>query len=639
MALKKLKKTMIVLLLTLTCSVGVAFQSPAPSAFAEGVKRTQSSFITSENGVKVTENYSHATLDKGKSGVLIESTATGTSANGASFSIADPMTGTFSLDYRVFSEKDYAGQTPSSGGADWGTEALNPYCDLRQLTITVTDTISGKSFSIIQEGAAKYSLTSTMFSVKTGSMKEAIGYKYPDWDYKNPSVNLWGYKCIAYGTSFSNKGLNSMGGYATDGGLSSNVEFDPSDMKVYVWAKTPKQGYTKVEIIDLSNPNLVGVDNVLSTEDFTKYTVSVTFDKLTNNAYTDANIMTAYDRTARMILYSLNGQSFAGTMENGSCVITDNVGGVGILTPSTTDMCAGKEFSFSITSYDVLDGFGDYTQDIFYSTDYDDAQKSLTYANGYKVTLEKFGTLTVTVPGKIDSNGNAGTAKTYVYRVRDEFKPEMVFVDTVNLQEKFDIEGINNSICKPWISKDDIRFTSDDRKQYTVSISVTTPQGTIHTNTINSLPFNDFGVYTVTYKAVDEFGNTASLSREFEVGDFKAPEILLRSEKITAYRGESVNLAPLSILDNYTLSPNYTCAIYKDGTLVENAVERFTPNEAGEYIVVYEASDESGNTVNKEIKLTVLENYAQSNGAQPTFLQAIVSWFKQLFSWLFGWMA
>lgn len=625
MTLRKIKNSIIVLFMSIVCvTTAIAMNENILSASAEGIKRTQSSFITGANGVQITENYAHATLDKGKSGILIESTATGTNVNGSSFSLADPMSGVFSLDYRVFSEKNYAGETASNSGADWGTEAINPFCDLRQISITVTDTVSNKSFSIIQEGAAKYALTSTMFSVKTGSMKDSVGYKYPDKNYEgSPTVNLWGYKCIAYNTSFSNIGV-----------LTSKVEFDPATMKVYTWGNDGR-GSKKIEIIDLSNPNLVGVDNVLSSEDFTNYTVSVTFDKVTSNTYTDSYITTAYERKARMILYELNGQTFAGTMEGENCIVNDNVGGVGFLTPSTTDMCAGKEFSFSISSYDVIDGFGDYTQDIYYYTDYDETKKTLSYANGYKVTLEKFGTLTVVVPGKIDSNNNAGMDKTYTYRVRDEYAPEMFFDETLVFQTKYDIEGIKNSICRPSMSKDDVKFVSDDRKQYTVSISITTPKGTIHTSTINSLPFNDFGVYTVTYNAVDEFGNTSSISRQFEVGDFTAPEILLRNEKITAYIGDNVNLAPLSIVDNYSLGLGYSCSIYKNGELVESDVERFIPKEAGEYTIVYQTSDESGNTTNKEIKLTVYENSTNNNSGNTLF-GGIFAWFKQLFSWIFS---
>ena len=621
MVLKTWKNKLVALFMTLAVALGVVALSPsAIDASAAGTQRTQSSFIASKNGVQVTENYSHATLDSGKSGVLIESTSTGTAANGASVAFADPMSGVLSLDYRVFSTRDYAGSAnPSASGADWGTEALHAFCDLRELAFTVTDTISGKSFTIIQEGGAKYSLTSTMFSVKTGTMADSVGYKYTDWNYAQaPTVNLWGYKTIAYGTSFCNKGLSGMGGFAADGGYSSVIEFNPENMKVYAWGRTPSQGYVKVEIIDLSNPALVGDANVLSSNDFTKYTVSVTFNKVMRNDYTDSDITTAYDRTARMIVYSLNGQTLAGTNDgNGNYVVNDNVGSIGLLTPSTLDMCAGEAFSFAITSYDVIDGYGTYTEDIFYSTDYAPEQKTLTYASGYVLNLEKFGTLTVTVPGGTDSNGNVGTSRTYTYRVRDEYLPEMEFNSTANLQTKFDIEGIKNSLCRPTVSKSDITILSDSRKTYTVSVSVRTPKGILHTTTINSLPYLDFGTYRVTYNVVDEFGNASSIYREFEVGDFKAPEILIRSEEITAYKGDRVSLDPLSIVDNYATSLDYTCSVYKDGQLVASQVQSFTPDQTGEYTVVYTAWDESGNTVERQIKLTVAEGITQTQD-QPT---------------------
>lgn len=585
----------IIALFALVCATGNGISTVNP--IAESVK-TQSSFITEQNGVTLTEDYSPSSaglsLDAEKSGLLISSQKTGDEAEGAGFSFAHSFVGAFSVDFRILSQKMFATGIPDfKPGTTYtettGSDRINPYQDVKEIAFTFTDKATGKNFTVYVNGGIRYWATATKVSVKTGKMKTPVGRKYTDLTYQKAGGLDSEYCTLLHGTSFSNVGNSYSNNHPdSDGGISSQIEFDPYTMKIYAYGRTNGGIVTKLEVIDLSSAEQVGTNNVIEKNSFGEYTVSVTFTDLISDefSYTYSNgsnsyTLSPYTRRANMILYSLNGQSLA--YQNGK--IQDTTPPKIIL--RTDKLQAGQQTKLDISTSDFLEGVGTYKGTIKYYTSYDSIRRTLLYNDGYYLTLKEAGTLTLILEGAADSVGNKGATEEYVLPIVDDVAPTVSFVQ--EFPDKWDITDWEH---RPIVGKTDVVYSTNiPDKTVTLDFSVVAPNGREYKTGI--LPFTQMGEYLIRYTVRDNFGNETTLTRTLTVGDFTAPTIQVKQSIVTDV-GATINLAPLSVEDYVDGATECSITVYKGEQRVGSG-KRFSAETSGEYKVVYTSVDAAGN--------------------------------------------
>lgn len=296
-------------------------------------------------------------LDDGKSGLLLKTKRTGDAADGSAFMFANKMKGDFDIDFRVFSDETYVGkaaleavkENDMNRGSAWNPN-FNPFADLRTVSFTFTSVSDPtKSFTVYLDSHSTYNYMFPTARVAidgepfTSAGKKGYGIYYNDLQY---SADDYANFTQLHGTSFTN---------VTNGSTERNPEsfsnrlyFDAEKMCVYAytrelikydWYGGWRYEEKKILIRDLAS-NKNGNDTViperwwgkfgtLSAADFAAgYTVKVTMEDVTANdtvlnaATSDATeaqtvyngtvkvkkVGDAFDRTGKMIIYSVNGQ-------------------------------------------------------------------------------------------------------------------------------------------------------------------------------------------------------------------------------------------------------------------------------------------------------------------------------------------
>ena len=234
--------------------------------------------------------------------------------NGASFVLGENMCGAFELDFRVLSEGKY------SAGATlpYGDTIVNPALELQTLTFRFDNLENGESFDLVVEGASQMNFATPQAYVRVGEKKAGLFnfvYKNNEYQWTSSSstsntsyANANGRYATIYGTSFSNTAYQIYSAAPTDGKgtieadsvSSMKLCFDPLTMEVYAKSVNTVGGAeNKTPIWNFSKESNDGkLMDVL--ENFGKYNVSVEFSEIVEN------------KTARMLIYSINGQSLAG---------------------------------------------------------------------------------------------------------------------------------------------------------------------------------------------------------------------------------------------------------------------------------------------------------------------------------------
>ena len=279
-------------------------------------------------------------LDEGKTGVLITSKQSGSAVNGKSFMLGGTMSGEFSVDFRLLSERNFVKM--ASG------EIANPYADVQKIVFTFTDVSTKESFDVVITAGGKSeqekNIPEMYIVLPDGSYH---GHRYGDMDYTLAEDDWLGDPDKTYytrldGTSFANTAEQVKSGGFTYGAKSTSFSFDPASMQVnaarYYRDGTLGQGnyadisgYVSeltgtVQEVDgrnmlLRNDHLLVLDlddevtgdNALS--GFERYTVKVTFAEVTpdETEITDDEVTAlSYARYAKMYIYSLNGKNLVG---------------------------------------------------------------------------------------------------------------------------------------------------------------------------------------------------------------------------------------------------------------------------------------------------------------------------------------
>ncbi len=299
-------------------------------------------------------------LDDGKSGLYLETKKTGDEADGSSFTFANKMKGNFDIDFRVFSEETYVGSTKVKAMEKDGKNNFtsldpnfNPYADVRVLTFTFTSVKdTSKSFTVVFESHGSYeTMSPTAHVYIEGEPVLADGRRGYGIDYSFGGKHCDGY---ANFTELNNTSFVNVAFKNSAESFSNRLIFDPETMRVYsdkyaldkcdnngMQFRSYETGYNDYRLLirDLAtnkDNNNELIDRAwmesLQPADFEDgYTVTVTMEDITANdtvlkaATSDATEAQnpvvykddvkvkktgdPYNRTGKMIIYSVNGQS------------------------------------------------------------------------------------------------------------------------------------------------------------------------------------------------------------------------------------------------------------------------------------------------------------------------------------------
>ena len=244
--------------------------------------------------------------------------------------VFENLSGAFEIDFRVWSDYTYSTAKQASNPFNVDGEACwkqndNTTADVYEMKITLTDSDSGESLSILISNGKPHNTVTPTARVAYGDKKGSVGagreYKKEDEPDQTGLDGNGGflasvaggytaYNTALLGTSFCNYGApvrNTGETYA--GNVPSLIGFDPATDKVYgrLTARWNKVGTVLRTIADLSNDNdckYVGDSgNVLRDIPFNNYTAKIEFPEVREGA------------SAKILIASLNGQSFGG--ENG----------------------------------------------------------------------------------------------------------------------------------------------------------------------------------------------------------------------------------------------------------------------------------------------------------------------------------
>lgn len=533
-------------------------------------------------------------LDGGRKGVLLTSLKSGNFAEGDGFAFSDTMSGPFSIDFRVFSQKTYDG---TMAGGSFDQDSLNPYQDLKKLEF-IFESTTGKSFTVIVDGALPYKNNTTMMSVKTGNMSVSRGLSYDVGGFNGTPDLSETYKTALHGTSFSNASWGVYDEWLDNGGICNSFEFDVDKMKVYATALDTNFKTVKVLVLDLSNPEHVGAENVLKTSDFKKYNVSVKFADLTDNqTQVDGN---TYDRKANMIIYSLNGVSF----DDSTGYVCKSFDAKPYLYLSSDYASVGDTVDLTPYIYDGVDGQTKYDGKLYYSISNGQKTELIKNALGnYLLTPTHSGKVSVYIDSYQPSTGINITNVVLNFYIYKESK--IALKD--GLMDRYDI----GSTPRPSVSLDDVVVEHDADIEVEMGILyIETPTGKRFENYLTV--YNLEGVYKVCYFIRDHIVGEKTVIREINVGYFTGPTISV-NEFNNISVGQTIDLTPVSVMAQDGTEGSCSVKVYFDNQVVSTAFN-FTPEKVGQYRIVYTATDRHGLSNEKTIEFTVESAQSTNKG-------------------------
>ena len=284
------------------------------------------------------------------------------------FETASAMAGDFEFDFKVFS---------SATGVN----------DFDLLTFTFTDEASGESFKVYYDMARDESFEQK--GIGKAFVTFPNGYtKYGAYEGDKLLNYQWGGVYVA---SFNN--LKSDG--RENNAAAQKIKFLPVEKQVYIGDTAGNYQL----LVDLDDPESCERANSAAVTGFEKYRVRAEFSSLRGHV-DEAN-------RAKMVVYSLNGQSLAGTKLKNTAAPSVSV---------RFDIQAVEGYQYLLPTpvqYDVIDGFTDYNGEMRVCSDGAD----VPVENGY-IKEPRFGKYTLTLYGMTDSDGMAAEERTFEFGVR-----------------------------------------------------------------------------------------------------------------------------------------------------------------------------------------------------------------------------
>ena len=231
------------------------------------------------------------------------------------------------------------------------------------------------------------------------------------------------------------------------------------------------------------------------------------------------------------------------------------------------------------------------TVEVFVGTNYTDAGATALDNLDGVVTVSSVGTVDTTTTGSYeitytatDNAGNTTVVKRTVNVITDTLAPVISLNGSANIDI---IKGL---------SYVEAGATATDNKDGSVAVSIS---GIVDTSVLNT--------YTITYTAIDQAGNSTSVTRIVNVvADTGAPIITLNGDNVVRILQSSTYIdAGASAVDSI------------DGqvSIITEGVDNVDTAVVGNYTIVYKAVDSSGNTATKA-RVVIVE--ADSGSKQLT---------------------
>lgn len=339
---------------------------------------------------------------------------TGT-APGASVRLDKTFSGAFEMDFRVWSD-----QTLDTADGWQNFKDYRGY-DLRELKITFDDGTDKIHLYIAGGDEWKAVLPTARVQLNDG---DRLAIQYDDATGALRSYRANSYGSWIFGSSFVNLGRGFKTWLQPGQTISSRIGFDPAAMQVYCYGYTPdNSAVTKYVVWDFTNALTVGnfsgpapTQPISTLDSFGDYTVTVAFSDIET------------DKTAKAVVYSVCGQSLAGTdsfaFDNGPAVSLTELplGRVGEEIELSVGVAGIEDFFEG--SIDRFDGTVTVTRpsggtDTVEATD-----------GGYLYTPTEEGNHTVTYVAR-DAAGNAGEPSSAELRVLHELLTDGIAIPSL----------------------------------------------------------------------------------------------------------------------------------------------------------------------------------------------------------------
>ncbi len=540
-------------------------------------------------GVSITQNYQisgEETISDTRSGVLLSSSVSGTSVD-----FADKMSGLFELDFRVFSQSTFV-----ASGYPYGYTLNNPALELNEFSIRITNAANeDESFAIVLDGKSIMNYATPQARVEVEGKQVGLFY----WKGRNNSGNTTGANTAGrftalWNTSFSNKAydedtIDYIFSETESENLQSNViGFDPFAMEIYAKYATGE----KRVIWNLSNAYNDG-QSAATYMPFESYNVSLEF--------TDV----AKTKTAKVLLYSLNGQSLAGETLTNNC-------GPNVYMSASYNAVVGEKYILdnSVVTYDVC---GDETKNVAIAasvdglaqTVYDKFGKPTTsYSEGCYIIPNVAGVMSIALTASDSAYaGQTITEKVSVY----ELKPTAEYALDWRLESGEYGVGSVISVPAATVSCDSLR--KDGEVFVSVYKNGTPLSGYEKIKAPFDFTMDEIATYAVEYSCT---GSDSKTVYEWNVCDDK-PAFNLNFQIAETLRcGEVLNVPTASTLFKGESAMAAVKVIYPNGNVFNGS--QIELNIAGEYTVEYTVKY-FNEIYKKEYKVTCLDSVGAFTGS------------------------
>lgn len=425
-------------------------------------------------------------FDSNKEGVLLSS-----SIEGSTVDLAPTFSGDFSMTFRAYSDVSFGSENANEyNSSKYG---ITEYADLRGISFVFEDE-NGVSFTVAITAGERWNVITPAARVVLGDL--AIGYHYLN-DAKMQSDTQTKNSGALYtrigGTTFCNVARRN-GALTSANSMPVTFGYDATEMQVYVMhCGTMNDEIQKRVVLDLDDET-TGVHAI---KEFGKYNVSVNFSDIAN------------DKTAKVVVYDVNGQSLAGETFN------DTLGAETIVEKQYEGVKGEKYYLPKPLAFDLLEGELSYNGTISVNGGncpiYDaDGITTTTWKDNCYFTPTASGEYSISYQAK-DSRGNKGVEKILKVNIYEELPVTEFFFEGnyTSLKKGENTYGVGSTLPLYAATVNSELFNNG-----TIGVNVSVLKGNsiykqvdkLSADITREIVLEDAGEYTLVYKA-DTYGS------------------------------------------------------------------------------------------------------------------------------------